>query len=124
LDRFLQDPVGFFNPLVTIDETWIYIYHPETKEQCEERRHRGSPSPKKFKTQNTSSKVLASVFWNRDGILLVEYLEKGATITAQHYVALVGKLKQELVSKHRAKTSKGILFLEANAVAHKAAINR
>jgi histone-lysine N-methyltransferase SETMAR len=31
--------------------------------------------------QKSSFKVLASVFWDRDGILLVDYLEKGATIT-------------------------------------------
>jgi hypothetical protein len=45
------------------------------------------PRPKKFKTQNSSSKVLASVSWNKDGILPVDYLEKGATITAKHFTA-------------------------------------
>jgi hypothetical protein len=35
----------------------------------------------------------------QDGILLVDYLEQGATITAKYYVALLDKLKQQLVSK-------------------------
>jgi hypothetical protein len=34
-----------------------------------------------------SSKVFAPVFWDRDGILLVDYLEKNATFTAKYYVA-------------------------------------
>jgi hypothetical protein len=47
--------------------------------------------------------VLASAFWNKNGILLVDYLEKGATITAEYYVALLDKLKQQLVSKPSSK---------------------
>jgi hypothetical protein len=38
--------------------------------------------------------VLASVFWEKDGILVVGYLEKGTTITAKYYVALLNELKQ------------------------------
>jgi hypothetical protein len=67
--------------------------------------------PKKFKAQNSSSKVLASVFWGKDGILLVDYLETDATITAKHYIVLLHKLKQQLV-----------LFLQDNSAPHKAAI--
>jgi hypothetical protein len=43
--------------------------------------------------------VLASVFWDKDGILLVDFLEKGETITAKYYTALLDKLKQQLVFK-------------------------
>jgi hypothetical protein len=39
-------------------------------------------------------------------ILLVDYLEKGETITAKYHVALLDKLKQQLVSKCRGKHSK------------------
>jgi hypothetical protein len=42
--------------------------------------------------------VLAFVFWDKDGILFVDYLENCATITAKYYVALFDKLKQLLVS--------------------------
>jgi hypothetical protein len=38
--------------------------------------------------------VLASGFWDKDGILLVDYIEKGANTTAKYYVALLDKLKQ------------------------------
>jgi histone-lysine N-methyltransferase SETMAR len=54
--------------------------------------------------------------------LLVDYLQKGATITAKYCVALLDKLKQQLVSKCQGKLSKGILFLQDNAGPHKAAI--
>jgi hypothetical protein len=54
-------------------------------------------------------------------LVLANHLEKGATITAKYYVALLDKLKQQLDSKRRGKLSKGILFLQDNA-AHKVAI--
>jgi hypothetical protein len=99
LDRFRLDPVGFFNRLVSMDETWIHIHDPETKERSKAWRHSDSLSPKKFKTQKSSSKMLASVFWDKARILFVDYLEKAATIAAKY----VGKLKQRLVSKRRGK---------------------
>jgi hypothetical protein len=49
---------------------------PETKEQFKEWRYNGSQRPKKFKTLKSSSTMLASVFWDKEGILLVDFLEK------------------------------------------------
>jgi hypothetical protein len=66
--------------------------------------------------------VLESVFWDKDGILLVNYLKKGATITAKSYVALRNNLKQQLISKNSGKFSRRILFLQDNASLHEAAI--
>jgi hypothetical protein len=37
------------------------------------------------------------------------YLDKGVTITAKYYIALLGKLKQQLISKRGGKLSKGML---------------
>jgi histone-lysine N-methyltransferase SETMAR len=68
--------------------------------------------------------VLVYGVWDKDGVLLVDYLERGATITAKCYVALLDKMKQQLVSKGRGKLSKGILFFQGNADPHKAAITQ
>ena len=40
-------------------------------------RHSGSPRPKKLRVQKSAGKVLASIFWDQDGILLIDYLAKG-----------------------------------------------
>jgi hypothetical protein len=72
----------------------------------------GSTRPKNFKTQKSLSKVWASVFCNRDGILLIDYLEKGETITTKYYVTFLDKLKQQLVTECQGKLPKGILFLQ------------
>jgi hypothetical protein len=44
--------------------------------------------------------MLVAIFWDKAGILLVNYLEEGVTIMAKYCIALLDKLKQQLVSKH------------------------
>jgi hypothetical protein len=68
----------------------------------------------------SSSKVLASVFWDKDGMFLVDYPD--AAIMANCYIALLAKLKQPLAPKCQGKLSKGILFLQDNTAPHKVVI--
>jgi len=77
LEFFLRDPNDFLSRLLTMDETWLYQYDPETKQQSMEWRHSGSPRPKKFRVEKSTGKFLASIFWDQDGILLIDYLQKG-----------------------------------------------
>jgi len=43
-----RDRNDFLSRLVIMDETRLYHYDPETKQQSMEWRHSGSPGPKKF----------------------------------------------------------------------------
>jgi len=85
LEFFRRDPNDFLSRLVIMDETWLYHYDPETKQQSMEWRHSGSPRPKTFRVQKSAEKVLASIFWDQNGILLIDYLPKGQTINAEYY---------------------------------------
>ena len=105
---------------MTMDETWLYHYDPETKQQSMERRHSGSPRPKKFRVQKSIGKFLASIFWDQDGILLIDYLPKGQTINAEYYPCLLVQLKDILKENSRGNVTKGVLFLHDNAPAHRA----
>jgi len=62
LEFFLRDPNDFPSRLVTMGETWLYHYDPETKQQSMEWRHSSSPRPKEFRVQKSTGKVLASIF--------------------------------------------------------------
>ena len=110
--------------LVTIDETWLYHYDPETKQQSMQWRHSGSPRPKKFRVQKSARKVLASIFLDQDGILLIDYLPKGQTINAEYYLSLLVQLKDILKEKPRGKVTKVVLFLHDNAPAHRARVTQ
>ena len=68
--------------------------------------------------QKSSGKVLASILWDKDGILFIDYLPKGQTINAEYHSSLLVQLKDILKEKRRAKVTKGVLFLHDNAPAH------
>jgi len=112
-----RDPNDFLSQLVTMEETWLYHYDLETKQQSVEWQHSGLPRPKKFRVQKSTGKVLASIFWDQDGILLIE---KGRTINAEYYTSLLLQLKDILKEKCCEKVTKGVLFLHDNALAHRA----
>ena len=118
LEFFRRDPNDFLSRLVTMDETWLYHYDPQTKQQSVEWRQSGSPRPKKFRAQKSDGKVLASIFWDQDGILLIDYLPKGQTINAQYYSSLLVQMKGILKEIRRGKVTKVVLFLHDNAPAY------
>jgi len=103
-----------------MDQTWVYQYDPETKQQSMEWRHSGSSRPKKFRVEKSAGKFLASIVWDQDSILLIDYLPKDQPINAEYYASLLVQLKDILEEKRRRKFTKGILFLHDNAPAHRA----
>jgi len=117
---FRRDPNDFLSRLETVDETLLYHYDPQTKQQSIEWRHSGSRRPQKFRVQKSVGKVLASIFWDQDGILPIDYLPNGQTINAQYYSSLLVQLKDILKEKRRGKFTKVVLFLHDNAPAHRA----
>jgi hypothetical protein len=112
--------ISFRVQLVTMDETLLYHYDPETKQQSMEWRHSGPTRPKKFQVQKSAGKVLALIFWDQDSILLIDYLPKGQTINAEYYSSMLVQLKDILKEKRPWKVTKEVLFLHNNAPAHRA----
>ena len=84
-ELFQRNKKDFFMRYVTMDETWIHHYSPESNRQSAERTAKGETCPKQPKTQMSTGKVLASVFWDAPGILFIDYLEKGRTINSEYW---------------------------------------
>ena len=83
---------------------------PGDKAKSMEWRHSSSPCPKKFRVEKSAGKVLASIFWDQDGILLIDYLPKGQTTNTEYYSSLLVQLKDILKEKRCGKVTKGALF--------------
>ena len=64
------------NQIVTGDETWVHFYHPESKQESMQWHMKGGPAPKKFKVVPLAAKVMATIFWDSKGILLIDYKSK------------------------------------------------
>jgi len=63
----------------------------------------------------SAGKVMATVFWNAEGIVLIDYLEHGSTITGTYYADLIGKVRAALKEKRR-KLRRGVLFHQTTHV--------
>ena len=75
LKRF-RSKDDFLLRLVTVDETWVHSYEPENKAVSRQRVGPGSSRPKKFKTQPFAGKVMATVFWDAKGVIMLAFLPK------------------------------------------------
>jgi len=108
LEFFRRHPNDFLSRL---DETWLYHYDPEKKQQSVEWWHSNSPRPKKSRVQNSAGNILASIFWDQDGILRIDYFPKVQTINAEYYSSLLVQLKDILKKKTQREGHQGGLVL-------------
>ena len=76
--------------------------------------HKGLPAPKKFKTNAYAGKGMLTVFWNSEGAVLTDYLEKGAGVNSEHYTETLKYLLQKRITRKRAEI-KDTLLQQDNA---------
>jgi hypothetical protein len=55
--------------------------------------------PKKTRLVPSAGKVMASVFWDAQYILFIDYLEKGKTLTGEYYSNLLNRLDKKKKKK-------------------------
>ncbi|KFM65929.1 Histone-lysine N-methyltransferase SETMAR, partial [Stegodyphus mimosarum] len=80
LDNCNTDGEDFFKSIVTGEETWVQYDTSKAKQQSQQWMHTNSPKrPKKFKRTFNNCKVMATVFWDQKGVLLVEFMQPGTT---------------------------------------------
>jgi predicted ATP-dependent protease len=66
---------------------------------------------------------MASLFWDVEGILFIDYLENGKTITGEYYSNLLTRLEEKEISEKRPSLQKKkIIFHQDNAPAHKSVL--
>lgn len=118
LDMFTRNSAEFLRRFITMDETWIHYYTPESKQQSGQWLEPGESRPKRPKTQQSAGKVMASVFWDAHGIIFVDYLEKGKTITGDYYCTLLDRLAEEIKKKRPHLAKKKVVYHHDNAPAH------
>ncbi|XP_063909864.1 histone-lysine N-methyltransferase SETMAR-like [Zophobas morio] len=70
----------------------------------------GERAPKKAKTVFSAGKVMATVFWDSHGIIFIDYLENGKTITGQYYASLLSRFDAELKIKRPHLSKKKLCF--------------
>ena len=93
LSRMKQNPTDFWRRFVTVDETWIHHYTPESREASRSWTASGERPAAQVKTATSTKKTLATVFWDSRGTLLSDYLATVRTVTSAYYAELFDQLK-------------------------------
>lgn len=120
LQRYAEEGESFLGRIVTGDETWVHHYSPESKMESMIWKHTASPPVKKFKTVPSAGKVMATVFWDIKGVLLVAFLRHGETVNASGYQGTLKQLKEAIRKKRPGLQTEGVLLLHDNARPHTA----
>ena len=85
---------------------------------CHGEKYPGPSPPKKFRRISSAAKVMASILWDSQGVIMADYLEKRRTINSTYYAEELRRLSQEIVKKRRRKLTRGVLLLQYNIPAH------
>ena len=71
LMRYHKEGDGMLSHIVTGDEPWVSHITPESKHQSLHWKRTGSPKRNKFRQTFSTRKIMCTVFWDRQGVLLV-----------------------------------------------------
>jgi hypothetical protein len=85
LQHYEENSKAFLSRIVTGNETWVFHYTPKSKAESMTWKHPHSPVKKKCKTVQSPGKLMASVFWDVHGVLLVDFTPPGSIINAADY---------------------------------------
>lgn len=107
-DRFLEN-------IITVDETPLSLYVPESKRESLEWKFPGESSSRKIRSSSSHRKCLMlTVFWDAKGIIFSDFAENGVKINSEYY----SKLVQSTRKLRRKNRLSELYFLHDNAPVH------
>jgi hypothetical protein len=71
----------------------------ETKEKSEQWMHTHSANRLKNFKETSTRKLMAIAFWDRKGVLVVDFMGEGTTVTSEVYCITVKKLHRAIQKK-------------------------
>lgn len=122
LNRYEAEGEGFLHRIVTCDETWVHHYTPESKQASKEWRRKNECAPVKAKSRLSAGKILATVFFDFKGVLIIDFLHERRTVNAAYYSQLLDHTKAAYRRKRRGFPIKDVILLQDNARPHTAAL--
>jgi hypothetical protein len=94
----------------------------ETKKQSKQWMNTHSPNkPKKFKQTSSARKLMATLSCEGKGVLMVEFMQQGTTLTSEAYCETLRKMHRAGKNKKRGMLTYHVALLHDNARPHTAA---
>lgn len=110
---------GFLDSIVTSDEKWIQYENTNLKRQWLNPGERPKPTPK---PDIHGKKAMLCIWWNFKGLVYMDILEAGQTVTADIYKEQLTKV--DLALRRQGVDTSSTKFLHDNARPHSAKITQ
>ena len=75
----------------------------------------GEETATRLRRTRPAGKIMMVTFWDKYGILLIEYLLRGMTISGIYYASTIERLGCTILKKRGGKVSDEVLLLHDNA---------
>jgi histone-lysine N-methyltransferase SETMAR len=99
LKQQTRDDPNFISNIITGDETSVYGYDPETKQQSSQWKSPISRRPKKAKQVRSNVKSMLIVFFDIQGIVHKEFVPPGQTVNGKFYCEVLKRLREGIRRK-------------------------
>jgi hypothetical protein len=90
------DPKAVLKTIATGDETMVLYYDPLPKKESMEWRRQGETPPRKFRVCQSTKMVMAPIFCDCEGLLLIDFKETNTTVKSKNYAVLLHKLRDNI----------------------------
>jgi hypothetical protein len=85
LRQIISDDATFLTRVTTGDDSWIYGYDPETKQQSSQGKSPNSPRPKKGKKVKSKVKSIFIISFDIKGTVCKEFVLAGQAVNFAYY---------------------------------------
>jgi hypothetical protein len=94
----------------------------ESKHASMQWKHSSSPSrsTKKFKVMQSAGKVMLTLFWDSQGVMLAHFQNRDANVNSASYCGVLLKLRDAIRRKRPGQLPRGVLLHHDNARPHTA----
>jgi hypothetical protein len=118
LEHFNKNRIGFVGQFITMDSPLRTRMQTAVKTVNRSRLF----SAKEDEVCSISRKGHGIGVLDAEGILFIDYLERGKTITGEYYSNLLSRLDKKISEKRLRLQEKKIIFYGDNAIAHKSVL--
>lgn len=122
IEKFNNGASRAVENIITGDETWVYQYEPERKQQSQVWMFEGDELPVKSRRTRSAGKRMALTFFSMRGQESTSVLENRRTVNAEWYCNIgLSDLFRQVREKRPRSGMRNMIFHHDNAPAHTAA---
>ena len=97
--EMVSDDEKVLKKVMTGDESWVYGYDPETKQQSSQWKRLDEPRPKKARQSRSHVKSMVIIFFDCEGVVHYEFVPRGQTINKEYNVEVLKRLRDAVRRK-------------------------